>query len=130
MSRLFPRGILALFKGRYTVKSNNQKPRHNRIGLFRHHIILLNKSLSVRLNSSVTGVAKSFASPTYTIAWGFSVIPKRPAQAGARAIVAAGEARRRAIVPVAIERNVPGEIPPELNVIRCVESEMDAAGLR
>jgi len=56
-------------------------------------------------------------------------IPKLPAEAGAGAVIAAGERRRRLIVPIAVKGNIPGKIAPQFDVIRGVEVEMDAAGL-
>src|SRR5260370_7147682 len=57
-------------------------------------------------------------------------IAKLPAEAGTGAIVAAGEGRWRLIIPVSVEGDVPGQIPPQLNVVRGVEIEVHTAGLR
>jgi hypothetical protein len=34
------------------------------------------------------------------------------------------------IIPIAVEGDVPGELPPKPNVIRAVEVEVDAARIR
>ena len=61
---------------------------------------------------------------------GCLAIAKLPTEAGNAAVIAAGEGRRRVIVPVSIERNVQGEIALEFYAIRGVEIEMDRAGFR
>ena len=47
--------------------------------------------------------------------------------AGTSAVIAAGEAWRRLIVPVTVERYVPLKIAPELDVVSDVKVGMDAA---
>jgi hypothetical protein len=59
-----------------------------------------------------------------------SLVAICPAEPRARAVVTAGKAVRRPVVPVAIERGIPRKIACELDVIRDVHVELDTAGLR
>jgi hypothetical protein len=55
-------------------------------------------------------------------------VAKSVANAAAGAIVAARESWRGLIVPVAVERQIPGELAPKLDVVGDVEIGVDAAG--
>src|SRR5215471_1113172 len=57
-----------------------------------------------------------------------SVVAEGPAYAGAGAVVAPDEPWWRAIVPVAVERNIPGEIAPQFYVVRGVQAVVHTAG--
>src|SRR5208283_3008743 len=56
-------------------------------------------------------------------------VAKRPAQPRAGAVVASREVRRRPVVPVAIERDIPCQVAEDLHIIRSIHIEMDATGL-
>jgi hypothetical protein len=57
-------------------------------------------------------------------------IAKRPAEPRTGTVVAAGEIGRRLVVPVAIERDIPGEVAEELDVIGRIHIEVNAPGHR
>ena len=57
-------------------------------------------------------------------------IAKSPTHAGAGAVIGAGKAWRGTIIPVAVEGDVPGELPPKPDVIGGVEIEVNAARIR
>jgi hypothetical protein len=56
-------------------------------------------------------------------------VAKCISNSGTGSIVAAGEAWRRLVVPVAVEREIPGELAPKLYVVGHVEIGVDATGL-
>ena len=58
-----------------------------------------------------------------------SLKAKCPGKPRAGAVVAAGEAGRRPVVPVAVERYIPLQIAEELHVLGRVGIEMNPAGL-
>lgn len=60
---------------------------------------------------------------------GLSLQAECPTQSGARAVVAAGEAGRGPIIPVAVERQIPLQITNDLDVVRRPGVEPDAAGI-
>src|SRR6266481_10077461 len=73
--------------------------------------------------------SRQFRSPIFDFLLSIvSVVAEGPAYAGAGAVVAANEAGGRAIVPVAVQRNVPGEIAPQFYVVRGVQAVVHAAG--
>lgn len=55
---------------------------------------------------------------------------KAYAEAGTGPIVATGEARRRLVVPVAINGEVPIELSPKLDIVRSVQIELHSSRLR
>jgi len=57
------------------------------------------------------------------------LITERPAEAWAHSRIAARKGCRRLAVPVAVEREIPREVAPKLDVIRHVEIGIDARGL-
>ena len=56
-----------------------------------------------------------------------SLQPERPAQAGTCPVVATSKVIRRAIVPVTVERHVPGEIAGDLKLVARIQIELDTA---
>ena len=57
-------------------------------------------------------------------------IAKTYAEAGTGSIVTSGEPGRRLVVPVAIDGEIPIELPPELDVVRSVQIELHSSRLR
>jgi len=57
-------------------------------------------------------------------------VAKTYAEAGTGSIVTTGKAWRRLIVPVAIDVEIPFELPPELDVVRSVQIELHTSRLR
>ena len=57
-------------------------------------------------------------------------IAKTYAEAGTGSVVTMGEARRRLIVPVAIDGEIPIELPPELDIVRSIQIELHSSRLR
>src|SRR5208283_321472 len=53
---------------------------------------------------------------------------ERPAQARASTVVAARKMGRWLVVPVAVERDIPGQVAGDLDVVGSIGIELDAAG--
>ena len=58
------------------------------------------------------------------------MIAKAPANAGGGAIVARRETRGWSVVPISVEREIPIELAPQLDVVRGIQIEVHSPRIR